>query len=168
MSELDVYNAIRYEIITNHVLLHFYTIIVVIILLIGIAYLENRKTILSVFLPLLSLAWAAAVVRFDFFIHRQAAYLRTLESQLLNKGISIPMWETWKSSLRATQFLVPIADLIGLIIIVVPTIYLLFGPAQQFFHSRQWKASRLYAWSISMLLLILLCSLVIIPKIAKL
>jgi hypothetical protein len=168
MSELDVYNAIRYEIIANHVLLHVYTITVAIVLLIGIAYIENRNTILSVFLPLLSLAWAAAVVRFDFFIHRQAIYLRTFESQLLSKGSSVPMWETWKSSVRATQFIIPTADLIGLTVIVIPTICILFGPAQQFFRHRHWKCGKLYAWSVSVLLLTLLCFLTIIPKIAGL
>jgi hypothetical protein len=137
-------------------------------LLTGVFIVENRKTILSVFLPLLSLAWAAAMVRFDFFIHRQAAYLRIIEPQLQSRGVSIPLWESWKFSLRSTQFIVPIADLIAVAVIVIPTIYLLFVPAQQYFQSHQWKFGKFYAWIVSGLIVALLCSLIFIPKIANL
>ena len=74
----DVYAIIRTEIIANHSLMHWYSLIVAIVIIIGVRVIEARQTILSVCLPLLSIAWAAAMVRFDFFIHRQAAYLRYL------------------------------------------------------------------------------------------
>lgn len=162
----DVYTAARAEIVSNHVLMHWFTLAVAVLLLLGVLIAESRQTILSVFLPLLSLAWAAAMVRFDFFIHRQAAYLRAVEAQLQAGGVSVPLWESWKMSLRSTQYIVPIADVIACAVIVVPTIYLLFGPAQKFFQLRQWRWGNVYAWSISILILLLLCSLTVIPKIA--
>jgi type IV secretory pathway VirB2 component (pilin) len=167
LSEVDIYNAIRSEIVSNHVLMHWYSIIIAIVLLVGIAFVENRKTILSVFLPLLTLAWAAAMVRFDFFIHRQAAYLRVVESKLSEQGMTVPMWETWKQSLRSTRFVIPIADVIAIMVIVIPTIYLLFGPAQQFFQHRQWRGRKVYAWTITALILILISSLAVIPSVAS-
>lgn len=115
----------------------------------------------------MTLAWAAAMVRFDFFIHRQAAYLRALESKLSEQGMTVPLWETWKVSLRSTRFVIPIADLIAIMVIVIPTLYLLFGPAQQFFQHQQWKGGKVYAWAITVLILILICSLAVIPSIAS-
>ena len=158
---------IRSEIINNHTLMHWFSVIVALVLLAGTWIIELRKTIVSVFLPLLSIAWAAAMVRFDFFIHRQAAYLRALESHLAQTNPSLPLWESWKMSLRSTQYIVPIADLIACAVIVVPTLYLLFGPAYEFFQLRNWKGGKLYAWIVSIILLSLLLSLTIIPKIAS-
>src|SRR5690349_6401056 len=112
MNEVEVYNAIRSEIVTNNVLLHLTTFIVVAALLTGTYVIENRKSIISVLLPILTLSWAAATVRFDYFIHRQAAYLRSAETRMQESGISIPLWETWKFSLRSTSIIVPIADVI--------------------------------------------------------
>lgn len=146
--------------------MHWFTLAVVLTLLAGVFVIEVRQTILSVFLPLLSLAWAVAVVRFDFFIHRQAAYLRVLETQMQQGGISVPLWETWKMSLKATPFVVPLADAIASAAIVVPTVYLLFGPAQQVFTARGWRGAKLYAWLVSALLVLSLGSLTTIPKIA--
>lgn len=166
MSEIDVYNAIRAEIATNHALMHWYSLVVAIVLLIGVAFVESRKTILSVFLPLLTLAWAAAIVRFDYFIHRQAAYLRAVEARLSEQGTVIPLWETWKTTLKSTRFVMPVADLIAVMFIVVATIYLLFSPAQEFFQLRQWRGRKVYAGAVTMLILILLCSLAVIPSVA--
>jgi type IV secretory pathway VirB2 component (pilin) len=166
-NEIDIYNTIRTEIVANHTLMHWYSIIVALTLLSGIVLIEIRKTALSVFLPLLSLSWAASMVRFDFFIQRQGAYLRDLERQILENGISSPMWETWKSSLRSTQSVVPIADTIAVLAIVIPTLYLLFGPAQEVFQLRHWKGAKVYAWGISILLALLLCSLAVIPRLAS-
>jgi len=167
LNEAELYNSIRLEIISNHILMHCFSIIVVIVILSGIWIVESRKTVLSVFLPLLTMAWAAAMVRFDFFIHRQAAYLRAIEPHLGDKGFTIPLWESWSRSLRSTQFVVPIADLIITLAIVLPTIYILFGPTQQFFRLRQWKGGKVYAWCVSVLTILLLCSLAVIPKIAE-
>jgi hypothetical protein len=167
MGEVEIYNAIRSEIVTNHILIHVTTWIVVIILLVGTWVVENRKTILSVILPLLTLAWAAAVVRFDFFIHRQAAYLRGFENHLQQSGLSMPLWESWKSSLRSTAFVVPLADFLAVLVIVLPTIYLLFIPAQEFFHQKRWRGGKLYAWVILILIGLLLGLLLFIPKIAQ-
>ncbi len=166
MESVEIYNAIRAEIVSNHVLMHWFTLAVALALLAGVFASELRPTALSVFLPLLSLAWGAAMVRFDFFIHRQAAYLRALEAQMQKGGITVPLWETWKASLRATPFVVPPADAVASAVIVVPTLYLLFGPAQQVFASRGWRGARLYAWLASGLLILSLCSLAAIPKIA--
>jgi hypothetical protein len=167
LNQFDIYAAIRAEIITNHVLMHWFTIIVAITLLVGVWLAENKKTILSVFVPLLSLAWAASIVRFDFFIHRQAAYLRLLEWQLQEKGASGPLWETWKASSKSAAFVVPAADAIAVAVIVLPTVYLLFGPAQEFCQTKGWDWGRKYAWSVCIILLLLLLSLSVIPRIAS-
>ncbi len=166
-SEVEIYNVIRSEIIINHVLMHVTTLVVVVTLLVGIYLIEERKSIISVVLPLLSLAWAAAIVRFDFFIHRQASYLRDVESRLRESGISVPLWETWKSSLRSTSIIVPITDFIAILVIFVPTIYLLFGPAQDYFVLKQWRGAKQYAWLILIVLSLLICCLPVIPKIAQ-
>jgi hypothetical protein len=166
LNEVDIYNSIRAEIINNHTLMHWFTISVVIILFTGVGFVESRKSILSVFLPLLSVAWAAAMVRFDFFIHRQGAYLRSVEARLSGQSVNIPLWETWKSSLRSTQVVVPLADAIACAVIVVPTIYLLFGPSREYFQLKQWKGGQAYAWAVSALTILLLLSLTVIPKLA--
>jgi hypothetical protein len=167
MNEVEIYNLIRSEILLNHLLMHVTTLVVVILLLGGIWLAESKRSIISVFLPLLSLAWAAAIVRFDFFIHCQATYLRVVERRLQESGISIPMWETWKSSLRSTGIVVPFSDLIAILIIVIPTIYLLFGPAQNFFVEKQWSRRRVYAWGVLIALVLMLGCLPFIPKIAQ-
>src|SRR5262245_2202065 len=97
MNELDLYNSIRTEIVVNHVLMHLTTIVVVIALLAGVWLTEQRESIISVLLPLLSLSWAASIVRFDYFIHRQSAYLRALEVFLRQDGMAVPLWEGWKT-----------------------------------------------------------------------
>lgn len=166
-NEIEIYEIIRWEIITNHVLMHVTTLLVVIVLLFGAWLIEQRKSILSVFLPLLSLAWAAAIVRFDFFIHRQGIYLRALEAHIRETGASLPLWETWKASLRSTAFIVPIADFIALLVILLPTFYILFGPAQEFFQLKQWRGGRAYALTVTVLLCLLSLSLLFIPKLAE-
>lgn len=164
---MELYNAARSEIIGNHVLMHWFSIVVAITILAGALVVEMRgRTILSVFLPLLAVAWAAAMVRFDFFIHRQAAYLRQLEAQMRESGTAFPLWETWKASLRSTVIIVPAADVLASAVILVPTLYLLFGPAQQFFQQSGWRWGKLYAWALSAILILLLASLAVIPKIA--
>jgi hypothetical protein len=151
---------------TNHILMHWFSLIIALVVLSGTWIIELRKTIASVFLPLLSLAWAAAMVRFDFFIHRQAAYLRALESQFTQDNSSRLLWESWKMTLRSTRFVVPIADLIACAVIVAPTVYLLFGPSYQFFQSKGWKGGKAYAWTVTLTLFALLLSLAAIPTIA--
>jgi hypothetical protein len=166
MSELDVYNAIRAEVVNNHNLMHLITMIVLILLLLGVAYVELKKGVLSILLPLLTLSWAAAMVRFDFFIHRQGAYLRALETSINHGGVKIPLWESWKYSLNSTKFVVPIADLLSVIVIIVPTVYLLFGPAQDFFVSHQWRGGKIFSFGVLILITVTLISLLLIPRIA--
>jgi len=167
MQEIEIYNIIRQEIITNHSLMHWFTLIVFFSLLVGSAVIEKQKTVLSVFLPLISLVWAAAVVRFDFFIHRQGAYLKTLESQMQNSGFAYPLWETWKSSHTFTAFIVPLSDIVIFIVIIALTAYVLFGYTQKYFAERQWNAGKAYSWTILISILILLCLLPFIPFIAQ-
>lgn len=166
MNEIDLYNSIRTEIVVNHVLMHLTTVVVVIALLIGAWLTEKRETILSVFLPLLSLSWAAAMVRFDFFIHRQAAYLRAFEASLNKSGIAVPLWESWKVSLQSSRVVIPVADVFATLIVVVLTGYLLFGPARTVFNSKRWPAHRLYSWLILLFTIGLLLFLPFIPKLA--
>lgn len=166
MNEVYIYNAIRSEIVTNHILMHVMTIVVVIILLAGTGFVEHRSSVLSVLLPLLSLSWAAGIVRFDYFIQRQGAYLRAVESHLQALGVSIPLWETWKTSLRSTRIVVPVADLIGVLVIVALTLYLLFAPAQEYFALKAWRGGRIYSWTVTVVLALLLGCLLFIPTIA--
>jgi len=82
MDTTQVYIALRSEIVSNHVLMHWFTMTVALSVIVGTVLIERLgRTILSIILPLLSLAWAASTLRFDFFIHRQAAYLRFVETQ---------------------------------------------------------------------------------------
>jgi type IV secretory pathway VirB2 component (pilin) len=167
MGEVEIYNTVRNEIITNHVLIHVTTLVVVILLLAGVWLVEQRKSVVSVLLPLLSLAWAAAIVRFDFFIHRQAAYLRAVEAHLRESNPSMPLWETWKSSLRSTSIVVPITDFIAILIILLPTIYLLFGPARDYFALKKWRGAKVYVWGVLIVLGLLICSIPFIPTLAR-
>ena len=166
MNEIDLYNSIRSEIVVNHVLMHLTTLVVVIALLAGVWLSEKRESIISVFLPLLSLSWAAAMVRFDFFIHRQAAYLRALEASLHQNGLAVPLWEGWKASLQSTRIVIPVADVFATLITVIITAYLLFGPAKKIFRSRDWPAHRLYSWLILLSTVGLLLFLPFVPKLA--
>jgi hypothetical protein len=165
VNDFDLYTTIRSEIVANHALMHWFTLVTAITLLASVWIIEHRRTILSLFVPLLSLAWAAAMVRFDFFIHRQAAYLRSLESRLQETG-AMPLWETWKAKSRSTQFVVPLLDIIAVTVIVLPTLYLLFGPAREYCRTKQWRWATIYAWAVSIMLVGLLLSLAVIPKIA--
>jgi len=163
----EIYSAIKAEMMANHVLMHWISLVVVLALLTGTWVVEkSRPTILSIFLPLLSLAWAAAMVRFDLFIHRQAAYLRALGEQMESGSGAIPLWEQWKDSLKVTAFLVPAADAIACAVIVLPTIYLVFGPARQYFQTQEWRGARFFAWGVLLLLLFLLGLLTVIPQLA--
>lgn len=166
MNEIELYNTIRSEILVNHVLMHLTTIVVVIALLAGVWLNERRVSMVSVLLPLLSLSWAAAMVRFDFFIHWQAAYLRLLEGSLRQSGVVTPLWETWKASLGSTRVVIPIADLFAVLIVLVTTAYLLFGPAREVFKARAWPAHLAYSCAILLLTVGLLCSLPFVPGLA--
>jgi hypothetical protein len=167
LNESEIYISIRNEIINNHTLMHLFSVIVIVIILIGTLIVESRKTILSIFLPLLTLGWAAAMVRFDFFIHRQNAYLRVIEPELQSKGINIPLWESWRQSLISTPFILPITDFIIFTIIVFPTIYILFGPAQEFFRYKKWNWGKVYAWTVLTLTVLFLGVIAFIPKMAE-
>lgn len=166
MDQLNLYNAIRSEILVNHVLMHLTTIVVVVLLLGGVWLSERRESMVSVLLPLLSLSWAAAILRFDFFIHRQAAYLKLVEAHLRESGVVLPLWETWKASLLSTRVVVPIADLFALLIVLAPTVYLLFGPAREVFKVRGWRGHRVYSWTILLITIGLLCCLPFVPALA--
>lgn len=168
MNESEIYSLIRSEIMLNHALMHVTTLLVVVLLVGGIWLTERRASFLSVVLPLLSLSWAASVVRFDYFIHRQGGYLRAVESHTQSLGVSIPMWETWKASLRSTAFVVPVTDFIAILVVVVPTIYMLFGPVQEFFATKQWRGGKAYAWGVLIGIGFLLSLLPFIPKLAQL
>jgi hypothetical protein len=82
-------------------------------------------------------------------------------------GNSIQLWETWKASLRGARLVIPPADFFAVIVIVVPTLYLLFGPSKQVFQIKQWKGGDLCAWITNALLGLLLASLLIIPTFAN-
>lgn len=168
MNVDTIYLAVRSEILMNNVLMHGSTLLMLIVLLAGIRICECRSTVLSVMLPVLSVAWAGSVVRFSFFIHRQGAYLRHLEVQAPQSPSGIPLWETYKASLRSTIFVVPVTDIIILSIFFAATIYLLFGPSRVYWREHSWPGERAYAWSVLAIMTILLASLAVMPRIAEL
>jgi hypothetical protein len=167
MSEIEFYINIRNEIVTNHVLMHVLTFMVVVMVFAGVWIAEYRTTMLSVFLPLLSVAWAAAILRFDFFIHRQGAYLRHVEASFTERGMVIPFWESWKASLYSTKFVTPFTDFLIFLSVIAPTIYLLFGPARTVFRERSWRSHSIYAWSTLVILILLLLTLPFVPIMAS-
>lgn len=165
---MEIYSLIRQEIIINHSLMHWFTLLVFLMLLAGCSVIERRKTILSVFLPLITLAWAASIVRFDFFIHRQAEYLRLLENQIQNNTNSMQLWETWKASKSSTAFIIPLADIFIFAVILIPTAYILFNQTQEYFAERQWKNGKIFAWTILISIVFLLGLIPFIPFLARL
>lgn len=167
MQEIEIYNVIRQEIINNHSLMHWFTLAVAMLVLVGCIVVENRKTVLSVFLPLILPAWAAAILRFDFFIHRQAAYLRALESKMQQSGFNFPLWETWKVEHYSGVFIVPFADLVIFLLIIIPTAYMLFTHTQQYFEEKNWKFGKVYIWLILMTTIILLSIIPFVPSITR-
>ena len=167
MQEVEIYNAIRQEITGNINLMHWITFLVAVSLLIGCRVVEGRKTIICVFLPLISLAWAAAILRFDFFIHRQAAYLRAFEIQMQKSGFAFPLWETWKLEHRNGIFIVPFADLIIFLLIIIPTAFILFNYTQQYFSEKQWKYGKVYVWTILTCLILLFGLIPLVPFITQ-
>ncbi len=162
----EVYNAVRQEIMLNHALMHWVSLAVAITLLAGTAFCESRTTALSVLLPLLGVAWAAATVRFDFLIHRQGAYLQHLEATLTQQGVPI-LWETWKQQQHAQKIALPILDLIASIPIIAASAHLAFRPATQYLAKNAFPGARAYSWVIITLQLTLLALLGIIPTIAR-
>lgn len=56
MEGVEIYNAIRAEIASNHVLMHWFALAVASALLAGVLANDLHQTALRVFLPLLSLA----------------------------------------------------------------------------------------------------------------
>lgn len=166
MNEIDIYISIRAEIVENHALMHWFSIITAVVILAVLLFTETRKSIISVFLPIFTIAWAASMVRFDFFIHRQIAYLRTIEPQIKSTELSFQLWESWRQSLIATKYIIPIADIFICCAIVIPTIYISFVSTQEYFKLRQWRGGRIYAWSTSIVIIFLLLSLIVIPQVA--
>jgi|ERR1035437_5463996 hypothetical protein len=161
-----VYTAVREEILLNHALMHWVSIVVVIALLAGVMFCEARTTVLSVLLPLLGVGWAAATLRFDFLIHRQGAYLQQLESALTQQGGPM-MWETWKQAHRAQNIALPILDMLVALPIVAATAYLACRPATQYLTKNNIPGARAYPWVIIILQITLLALLAIIPTIAR-
>lgn len=161
----DVYIAVRNEILLNQALMHWSSIVAVIVLLAGVVLCETRTTILSALLPLLGVGWAAEVARFDFLIHRQGAYLRTLEAALTEQGGPV-LWETWKSHLRAQRTMLPILDAIMALPIIAATLFIAFRPALNYLLTNHIPGARAYPWAITMLQLAILMLLAFIPNIA--
>lgn len=143
--------------------MHWISLAVIIILFAGLIILENRKSVLSVFLPLICPAWAASILRFDFFIHRQAAYLRNLEVKIQESGFNFPLWENWKSEHTSGFLIVPLADLIIFLIIVISTAYILFTYTSEHFERKKWRFRKFYVWSILFITIALLSIIPFVP-----
>jgi hypothetical protein len=161
-----VYLSLRQELLATDEMLHAFTLIVFLALIIGAWVCEKQKTILSVLLPILSLAWAASVVRFDFFIHRLGAYLRPIEANLLRNS-PVPPWEIWKSNLAATRILIPIADVIAFGAILATTSFILIGPTRGYFEERGWRGSSSYTTAILLIMVALFITVAFIPRLSS-
>jgi hypothetical protein len=161
-----VYMTLREEIVAANNLMHWLTVITLVVLLAGLAFCEHRRTGLSVALPLISVGWAASVVRLDFFIQRIGAYLLPIERRLLD-NTDIPPWETWKNGLPATKIIVPVADMVLFSTIFVATALILFGPTRSYFKDREWRGFNSYSISILILIVALLSSIALIPSITR-
>ena len=57
-------------------------------------------------------------------------------------------------------------DVIGVLTIVVPTLYMLFGPAQTYLETRALKGARIYPWAVSLGTIALLLFLLVVPRLA--
>jgi hypothetical protein len=158
-----LYGSIRTEVITNHLLMHATSLVVLIILLVGLAYVERHSSVLSVLLPIVSVSWAAAMVRFDYFIHRQGVYLAHVEHSAGLFG-----WESWRASLVATPVLVPLMDALVAMAYVLPTIWIAFKPSRTYLRANGVGWATAYAWLVSVLTVLLLASLTVVPRLAAL
>jgi hypothetical protein len=157
------YAAIRQEIVANHVLMHAVTLVAVIVLLGGVWLAERRRTVLSVFLPLFAVTWAASMLRFEFFIQRQGAFLRDYERYLVRVEHAGPTWELWKAGFTPTQVVVPLADVFTFVGILAPALYLAFVPGRSFLADRTPALARIFPWAILVVLLGLLAGIGVIP-----
>lgn len=160
-----IYASLREELLAADALLHWLSLIVLLSLLVGAFICEARRTVLCMLLPLLSVAWAASVVRLDFFIHRIGAYLQPIEERLL-QNTNIPSWESWKSNLIATKTLVPVADIFIFISIIAVTAFVLRGPTRAYFEERRWRGAGWYSAAVLIVILMLLSIVQFIPTIA--
>ena len=155
-------NTVRWEIIANHVLMHVTTLIVLSLFLAITAYVEYRKSILSVMMPLIAVSWAAAMVRFDYLIHRQGAYIAFVEHATGAQG-----WETWRKGLMATAYVMPLLDGLSVLAIVALTGFVAFGPATQYLRARGSVWANSYRWIVMIAVALLLASLGAVPWLAK-
>jgi hypothetical protein len=163
VDKTQVYVIIRQEIVANHVLMHTVSVITVVVLVFGVWLVERRRTFLSVLLPLLAISWAGAMVRFEFLIHRQGAYLRELERYLRASDRRLPTWELWKAEFTPTQIVMPLADVFTFLVVLVATAYLCFGPAKSFLADGHPRLSRIYPWVVLSVLCLLFCALAVVP-----
>lgn len=156
------YEALRAEIIANHTFASWATLICAVIILAGAWLIADRPSPVAVFLPLFTIGWAAAMVRVDFLIHRAGAYIRTLEQAVSPGG----GWETWRQGLRATPVLIPATDALIVLPIIVPTLYLAFGPARLLLSQSQYRFASAYPWAVCGILALLLASLLVVPRLS--
>ena len=92
---------------------------------------------MSALLALYADAWAAAVLRLDYLIQRQGAYVRTLESALAPGPGASTTWEAWKAGAVATTWVLPITDLVASLAVVAPALFIIWGPFRRFWRERQ-------------------------------
>ena len=162
MPSMQVIDTIRWEIIANHVLMHVTTLVVLCIILTITAYVERRQSALSVLMPLVTVSWAAAMVRFDYLIHRQGAYVSFVERTTGTQG-----WETWRTGLTATVYVMPFLDALSVLAIVAPTVFVLFGPAKRWCDEQASRFGALYRWIVLIAIVSLLASLGAVPWLAR-
>jgi hypothetical protein len=164
MDRTQIYVVIREEIIANHILMHAVSVVVILALLFGTWLVERRSTVLSVLLPFLAITWAAGMLRFEFFIQRQGAYLRAFERQA-DPGYAT--WELWKAGFTPTKIVVPLADVFTVSVVFVTTAYLVFGPARYYLRDRNPGLARVFPWLVLGCLGVLMISWAIIPLVLQ-
>lgn len=159
-----LYSSLRDEIQLANQLLHWFSFIILVLLLLGYTICDKRSSVLSVTLPLLTLAWAASVFRFDVFIHRTGSYLKTIEAQLPGM-VGIEGWEHWKAAHPNGSYLIGFTDLIVFAVIMALTGMILKGPCREYFVVKGWGNYLVYAAAIILLTLLLLGGIAVVPLI---
>jgi hypothetical protein len=82
-------------------------------------------------------------------------------------GFDFQLWETWKAEHSPGVFIVPLADVVIFLLIVIPTAYILFNYTQQYFVERHWIFGKAYTWTILISTVILLLLIPFIPLMTK-
>jgi hypothetical protein len=135
-----MYAVLRNEILLHQFLLYTTTLVVALVCMAAVVVCERRDSVLSVLAPALASAWAGAVLRFDYLIHRQGAYLLILEDRISAISYPMPLWEHWKGDLPGKALFLGPTDALTCLAVVAPALYLTWTLGRRHLQARapQW------------------------------